>query len=547
MIAAGAAVVGAGAIGALAFTLLLKPGPGIDRMVPDDAGLYATVYLDPSVPQKANLVRMAHHFPDLRTDQQLTQKLNDWLDQALKDTGLSFTRDVQPWLGSRLTTVGEFSSRPTGALLIASKDDAAAQAALARVRTSQPGKTLTWSTTTYQGVSLSVGTGHGMTTVYAYFDHTAVLADSEGIVHAVIDTDQGKRGSLLQTADYQATVALLPSDRLVLAYLNGPRLLEMLKAQASTRLKGAAPLKVPDSAWRELAAFRGIGMTLAAGSDGLLGDVEIKIDASKLDTTMKNAIAQSARRNALLAWIPQRAFGVLASNGLKSGLQSAIDQTGALDAQASDSLKQLGLLGNNGVIAHLTGDLALEIESPTARTIGGAVLIGTSDPAGMQIFLTKLGTIAELAAPSSSVSGSLTATPALKSTYKGVPITSFPISGLGVTGLAPSFAVTQGVGIIASSPAAIRSLIDAHSGGTTIARAANFAAVKAATFADPQNFLYVDVSETVDAILSYVPPAQRGTYDREVAPNLAPVKAVMIASQGQSDRLSERVFVLIPN
>ncbi|HYM49279.1 MAG TPA: DUF3352 domain-containing protein [Candidatus Limnocylindrales bacterium] len=545
MAGAGGAVVALGAIGALSASLLLKSGPGIDKMVPDNTGLYATVYLDPSLPQKVNLLRMAHHFPDLHTDAQLTQKLNDSLDQALKETGLTYSKDIAPWLGARISSVTDFGIKPTTAVLFASKDDAAAGAALAKVRSSVPGKKLTWSTETYQGVTLSVGTNAGATTVYALVDHTAVLADSDGIVRDIIDTDTGKRATLQSTADYIATVALLPSDRLVLAYVNGPALVGMLKTEISKQgLATTTP--IPDSAWKELGAFRGMGLTLAAGTDGLTGDVEVKVDSTKLDAAGRAALT-STRHNALLGWIPQRAFAVMATSGLKSSLQSGLDQAGTLDASTRDSLTQLGLLGPSGVVAHLTGDLAVEVESPAPQQIGGAILIGTTDPAGMQIFLTKLGTIAEFAASSSVPGSGLAATPAQKSVYKGVTIVTFPVSGLNAPGIAPSFAVTNGIGIVASSPAEIHDLIDAHSSGTSIAQATNFAATRAATFANPQSFLYVDVTATASAILSYVPAAQRGSYDSQVAPNLAPVKAIMVASNGQPDRISERVFVLIPN
>jgi hypothetical protein len=262
---------------------------------------------------------------------------------------------------------------------------------------------------------------------------------------------------------------------------------------------------------------------------------------------MRRALAQSSRRNALLAWVPERALGVLASNDVKSGIQSALDQASpTMDAQTRDSLQQFGLLGDKGVIAHLTGDLALEVEAPAAKKIGGAVLIGTSDASGMQAFLTRLGTLAELGNLGSGPGGSSSALSVQKSTYRGVSITSFPISGLVSPDLVPSIAVTQGAGIVASSPAEVRSLIDAHLAGTTIARAHNFAAVAAATFADPQSFLYVDVTATTDAILSYVPAADRRTYDT-ARTNLAPVKAFMVASHQQPDRLSERVFILIPS
>jgi hypothetical protein len=543
---AGAGLVAAGAIGALAVGLLLKSGPGTDRMIPVNASLYATVYLSPSVPQKANLLRLAHRFPDLRTDQQLTSKLNSTMNEGLKETGLSFEKDIQPWLGSRLSAVAQFSDHPSGALLFDAKDDAKAIATLARLRTTPQGKQLSWSDSTYNGVTVSTGTGKGsMTTVYAFLDHTAVVASSVTLLQDIIDTDKGKGATLFTDANYQATVALLPSDRLVLAYVSGPSLLATIKTEVTKQATGS--LTVPDSAWQELAAFRGLGMTLAAGTDGLSGELEVKLDASKLSAATRQSLTQSSHRNALLQWVPQRAFGVVSSTGIKTGIQSALAQPGTLDAQTKQSLEQFGVLGSNGVIAHLTGDLAVEVEETAPRSLGGAFLVGTNDAPGMQIFLTKIATLVQLSGGTGSLNLNTLNTPVEKSTYHGVTITSFPIPDLGVPGVAPAFAVTGGVGILASSPAEIRAIIDAQRNGGNITSADHFVAASAATFRAPQGFFYLDVSEATTAILDYAPAASLSSYDAKAAANLAPVKAVLIASQGSSDRISERIFILIPN
>ena len=97
LIPAAALLVVAG-VAAGALVLVLKPAGSIDKMLPATVDVYAVANLDPSASQKLNLLRAVHRFPDTSTDQKLGQQL----DKALKDTGISFTGDVQAWLGPQV-------------------------------------------------------------------------------------------------------------------------------------------------------------------------------------------------------------------------------------------------------------------------------------------------------------------------------------------------------------------------------------------------------------------------------------------------------------
>src|SRR2546429_7472190 len=94
----GAALVMAGTVAAGALLLVLKPAGSIEKMVPATVDVYAIANLDPSASQKLNLLRAVHRFPDTSTDQKLSQQL----DKALKDSGITFTGDIQPWLGAQV-------------------------------------------------------------------------------------------------------------------------------------------------------------------------------------------------------------------------------------------------------------------------------------------------------------------------------------------------------------------------------------------------------------------------------------------------------------
>jgi hypothetical protein len=537
LIAGGIGVAGLGVIGAIVFALALKSGPGIDRMIPDSANLYGTIALDPSVTQKANLLALAHRFPDLGSQQDLQRKLDDELDKAMKDTGLSFTKDVQPWLGSRVSVVVTLGDKPHGAWLIDSKDDKKAQATLDTARTSTAGKKLTWSQRSYNGVTVWVGTDATTTDVYAYLDHTAVLGDSESLLHDIIDTDHGKHASLLANADYQATIALLPSDRLGLVYAGGHGLIDALKAQAGK----SQSLTIPASTWDQLYALRGVAFSVAASDNGLSGDLEVKIDPTKLDATTRAALSGATRVNALMQWIPERTMGLFATTSLKASVKSVTDNQN-LDDQTRQALDALGI---TAIYPHLTGDLAVEVETTLPGRVGGALLIGSNSDADMKFFLTKLVTVAELAASESgSFSGSTQVT---KRFYRGIEIDSLPVPELQSVGITPTYSVDSGVGIIATSPQEVINLINAHLGGRTIEQSANFRAANKFTVGNPQALFYIDVTETTNAIVSYLPAADRQQYETQAAKDLTPIKAVIVTSSGDSQRITERFFVLIPS
>src|SRR6202163_245074 len=132
-----AAVLALGAVSAAAVLLLVKPSGTVEKMVPATADVIAVANLDPSVTQKVNLLRAVHSFPDYKTDKAITDKL----DAVLKDSGLSFSGDIQPWLGSEIgasvrlnlksAAVGSTADSPA-AFYAVSRDDTKARAMLAK-------------------------------------------------------------------------------------------------------------------------------------------------------------------------------------------------------------------------------------------------------------------------------------------------------------------------------------------------------------------------------------------------------------------------------
>jgi len=553
-----AAVLALGAVSAAAVLLLVKPGGVVEKMVPATADVVAVANLDPSVTQKVNLLRAVHSFPDYKTDKAITDKL----DGVLKDSGLSFSGDIQPWLGSEIgasvrlnlkSAAGGSTADSPAAFYAVSRDDTKARAMLAKLRASKWAKNYRWKDETYNGITISVGTPtdpSGTTGAYSIVDHVVVLATSSALIHEIIDTDQGRAPRLVDSSDYKATLAGLPSDRLGLVYVNGKSIVGNVKKEmATTPALGLALKNVSD-----LDALQGIGATLSANGDGLLTDVLVKFDQAKLSPATREALAHPGRADTLVSWIPKASDAFLSITSLNRTIQTVLDQSGNT-ASVKAGTDAVGLTGPAGVLPHLTGDAGLEVSFGQNGLPAGAILLGTDDASTMNAFFARLLALAEGAAGSSfgspsGVAVTPPASPLSKSTYRGVVITSWTSPLLGQLGAGetfiPSYAVLDGMGILASTPAEVKAIIDAHKGAATMASDPTFKTSSAASLAKPSAIVYVDIARLLNAIRQSPLGSQTGlSSSSTLGANADPFKAVIVTAASQADRATERFFVIV--
>lgn len=542
----------AGAVAALAVAsaatllVLLKPAPTVERMVPATDNMLVIANVDPSATQKLNLLRALHSFPSLSTDNAIT----DQLDKALKDTGLTFSGDIQPWLGAEVGVSGQISlaksSDITGAAYFVSRDDARAGAMLSKLRAGKIGSQLTWQEQSYSGITISVGTPRtaaGKPAAYAYVDHVVVIASSAAEIRAIIDADQGRAARLVDSANYKATIASLPADRLAVFYLDGKSLVADIKKQLATvsTLSTGAPANLAD-----LDAFEGVGAALSANSDGLLADMVLKLDQSKLSASSRNAMAHQGSAAAVLHWIPRGSDAFFALGNLNQTLKTLMSQAGR-DPSLTSAADQVGL---TAVIPHLTGGAALELEVGARVIPAGALLLGTNDAPTMRAFLGRVVVLATQVSAQSSV---LTPTPAKPSasikttTYRGVLITSYATgatAGLG-TAFEPSFAVTDGMGVLASNVAEVKAVIDAHTAGSTIAGDPSYQTALHGALSQPGGVLYLNVGSLLQAAHRFSAESGLSSVDTQAVADLAPVKSVILTVSSRADAIIERLFVVI--
>ena len=533
--AAGALVVGTVTVAAV--LLLAQPNPSVEKMVPATHDVMVIANLNPSLGQKVNLLRAVHSFPDTRTDTAIATKL----DEALKESGLSFTTDVQPWLGGEVGVSGKMNFESGAdspyALFATSRDDTKAKAALAKLRSGTIGKKYTWRDETYNGISVASGTPTVTSEkplAYSYVDHVVVLASSVSMIHEIIDTDQGRSARLVDSSDFKATMTLLPSDRVGMGYVAGKALVAGVKKQMTKpSTLGLPALKSLD----DLNALQGIGGAVSATGTGVAFDLAVKLDVNKLSPATRQAFTATGRPDAVLRWVPKSSDGFLAIANVDQSIKTLLAQYGS-DPSVQASTDAVGLTGSKGILPHLTGDLGVEVELGSNSIPSGAILIGTNDAAAMNAFFGKLAVLASATTGQQKPGAGITHT-----TYRGTVITSWSSPSLGtLPGLMPSYAALDGMGILASSPAEAKALIDAHAGGSNITADPTYQAASSASLANPAGIIYVNMARLVTVLEKL--PSSSGMETTATA-YLAPLRAFMFTATSQTGAAVERFFVAI--
>jgi Protein of unknown function (DUF3352) len=533
-------VAGLVAGGVTAFHFFRGAGDRLASLAPDDTAMFVTVYLDPAGSQKLAVNGLLGKFPNVSTPSEFDSTVNHLLDQSLAESGLNHN-DVRPWLGGQFgylmssqQTGGDFA-QPQQAALVSSSDDSKALAALKKFEASTAGQRYTWSTQSHDGVNLDVGKskdGNDLQ-VSAVFNGTFVFSNSPSLEDEIIDTAHGHHAALTGTSDYSNAVGQLPSDKLALFYLDVPRLSGRLSSGAVGG--GVSPLGHIPTGLAQLSAYRGAGFAVSAQSDGVAIDGVLDFDGSKLSPANRAATQVSPDTNKTLQFVPAHAYGVYALTGLPQTIRSLLD---ALNSSGANRGGFGGFV--NGFLDHLTGDAALEVDHLPGQSVpAGAVIVATdSDSSAKQLLDTAVRSLC-------GINGSCNATDTTTESYRGTTITTLNLrSDLHTFGVTPSWAVKDGMAILASSVQELQAVLDARAGGN-VTGSPRFADVMHNTDASNNGLFYGDLKAIEAAVHTVLPDQIRAQYDSQVAQYLDHFTALGFTSTNSSDHTTFRSFIQV--
>jgi hypothetical protein len=122
----------------VAVTQLRGGGAQPERFIPANALAMVKVDLDPSAGQKLGALRFFRHFPDTHDSQDLREEIFFELAKDLKGlTGVSFDKEVKPWLGNRaalaVLPAARASDEPDVEAVLQVKDEDKARNGLSRL------------------------------------------------------------------------------------------------------------------------------------------------------------------------------------------------------------------------------------------------------------------------------------------------------------------------------------------------------------------------------------------------------------------------------
>jgi hypothetical protein len=514
----------AAAIGAGAFLLLRGAPESVLDKVPASADVVFVAHLDPAASQKMNLFRMAEKFPALGSEEELRQRLNDALDSVLADTGM--THADLAWVGGEAggyVDVG--SGTPSFAIMVATDDEAAASAAMQRMRDASHAD---YSITTIDGIEVAVPASSDQPAT-AIVDGVAVIASDESAMRSVIATDTGA-ASIESDPVFQGVSDRMPEDNLGFVFVNVRQLLDLanLIPGAVEGLQGSV---------EQLAAAQGLGFAVTAGSDGIALDAVTTTDPSKLTQAQRDALAAGDGPNETLALVPPDAYAVMAVQGVVSGLETSVGQVAQLDPAAARMIAKLHLIGPKGLLGLLSGDLGVQVGPGSGLLpVGGTVLIGTNDGEATQAWLD-----AHLLKTLGGVVPGLQSATKIED-YNGVTIT---YAGDLLSGVSFAYGVVNDTVVIGPSVKSVEEAVDLAQNGGGIATDADYSA---ATDGLPgtESLVYLDVQGILTAVQNILPGQAYQDFLDQGGENLQPITVVVAGSESDEQGSSSRLLIGIP-
>lgn len=315
-------------------------------------------------------------------------KLKGLIDESGKKKGVTYDKDIAPWLGDRVG-VGVLSlagGKPDYVVVAGSKDDAKARAALK--------KSAKTTKRSYKGVDYQFDSSDG--TAAAAFGGRAYVGTERGL-KAAIDTTKGG-SSLADSNGLRSAREKVASERAGFAYLDVQGLLRLAQQGSS----GADP-----QIGAVLQAVGGaLPKTLAAA---LEADPDlIRVDAVSIGTP-KGASSGKSGADAV-AQLPGDAFvgiGVADIGGtldrtLKTLAGSGLGGVG-LEAVLRQVKQQTGLDVRQDLLSWM-GDAGIYVAGDTVPDLHGALVVTSKDPARTKVAIAKLKRLVRTMAKTAKVS-----------------------------------------------------------------------------------------------------------------------------------------------
>lgn len=315
---------------------------------------------------------------------QVEQKL---VAEMSGDDDFQYARDIEPWLGDEVAvgvlaiTLAKGEPAPQYVVYAESTDDAKAVAALTR-----------------DGTTKTTGEDRGYTLLQtedgdvAAVGHNAVLlAGDSASLKESIDAREGPESDRLTASEtFDETLATLPDDNVVVAYLDGPKLAQLADtaiAAAGSEATRGLPAGQLDQAMKSLDAIRAVGVSLGADEGGVRVHATTMLDGTK--DAAKDRVEPGTID--LVDSAPADAVAFAGTIGAGKAVESTYQQLAAQPevAQGIAGIEAMtGLNVEQDLLPLLSGEVGLYVGGGAPPS--GALLLQPSDPEAAAASMGKI-------------------------------------------------------------------------------------------------------------------------------------------------------------
>ncbi|HZJ51146.1 MAG TPA: DUF3352 domain-containing protein [Actinomycetota bacterium] len=350
------------------------------ELAPRSSAVYGNVFLDPSMSQKNALRTLLAKLPKYDTPAEASTALEGLVDKLLSDSGLDYSSDVAPWLGSQIAGFATIEGPRQGAyaLLLAADDPGAGLDAVAAAE----GLSNEAQERSYEGVDYrlystplghEIGHGSGSKLAVGALESFVVLGNEDGL-RAAVDASRGD--SLADSKAYDRATEGLSRDRLALFYYDPSKAMQGLGGMGGPTSMGL----LTGAAAPGLGAQKPGAAIVYARSDGIVFEASSELpsdDASQ-------AVLEAATKPGLLADLPAGSSMALGVSEIGKALEKLVDGLSQMGLGAGFVEQQFkaetGLDLKRDFLSWM-GDLGVSVQGSSLFDLRGGVVIESRDPA----------------------------------------------------------------------------------------------------------------------------------------------------------------------
>jgi len=530
--------------------LVVKPWAGFvtgqreaAKFMPPDTGFYSSVSMD--------LQNMAgfKHLTDIYGDRSEVQQALQDLEGELKDTfDVTFKEDIKPWLGPEIafgvTDLGKTLEGETPAVVVAAatRDRKASDAFLGKIMAALEEQGYAVGEETYAKVDYFAAQPEGkydppliFSTVKGY----VVITTDKNALQDVIDARSGQGEALAENEYYTNLVKALPAKAVAYTFLDFADLLDTGQEAVQEGL-GSSGIELPRETWKQLEAYKGVGLALDLKQDGLQLDLAIAFDPEALPETQAQTDPK-ASANRILKRVPADSLGFFSAQDLDAvwrGIWASLAELQDVEQQLEDVTDALGVKIDEDLLDWLQGEFALAVVPAGTQQeipIAGMAVFEVTDEKRAEEVLGDLFDTVERA-------GGLTAE---TETVNGVamqvypnPFTEQPLLG---------YALADKRLLIGVLEDGLDRVTDDDL--TPISADETFKAVQNRLPEKTTGYFYVNVEQILEVVVQTMGDWDRADFEEVAGPYLKPIKAVGLAvppADVKKGVTQVTVFVYVP-